>query len=228
MQSNKTGKIWRTVAIIFVGLTAAMNVLGGVGTTCAAFFTKKFPPMWSLLDYQWLYQAFVVVTVLIGLAGAWSVTKLLRGGKSAYRNALLVLIVGAVVNTIHVFASISLRGKATPADVVLYLNLLTLVLMAVIGLPGIRENVDFTKGGGKTDRTTTGGLAAIMTGGLILSTLMWASPTHTYQGDNWVMLLATPIILGGGILVAAGLGALVSTFIKLSRETEIQTGEQQA
>jgi hypothetical protein len=227
MQSDKMGKVLRTVAVIFVGLTAAMNVLGGVGTTCAAFFTKKFPPMWKLLDYQWLYQAFVIVTVLVGLAGAWSLVKLLRGGKSVYRNALIVLIVGAVVNIIHVIASMQLRGTATPANVVMGLNLLTLVLMLVIGLPGMRERVDFTQGGGKADRITTAGLASIMAGGLILSMLMWASPSHTYQGENWVMTLLAPIVLSGGVLVAAGLGALVSTVVGLYRETEIQPGKQQ-
>jgi hypothetical protein len=184
--------------------------------------------MWKLLDYQWLYQAFVIVTVLVGLAGAWSLVKLLRGGKSVYRNALIVLIVGAVVNVIHVIASTQLRGTATPANVVMGLNLLTLVLMLVIGLPGMRERVDFTKGGGKADRTTTAGLASIMAGGLILSMLMWASPSHTYQGENWVMTLLAPIVLSGGVLVAAGLGALVSTVVGLYRETEIQPGKQQA
>ena len=55
--NDRKGKALRTIAIIFMGLTAAMNVLGGAGTVCAAFLTKQFPPMWVFMDYQLLYQA---------------------------------------------------------------------------------------------------------------------------------------------------------------------------
>lgn len=39
--NNLLGKILRITAIIFLGLSSLMNVLGGVGTTCAAFFLPK-------------------------------------------------------------------------------------------------------------------------------------------------------------------------------------------
>ena len=61
----------RIAAIVLVGLTAAMNLLGGVGTTCAAFssnvgYRLAFK---ELMDYRWIYQILVVTTILIGIAG---------------------------------------------------------------------------------------------------------------------------------------------------------------
>ena len=35
--NDKTSKVLRATVIIFMGLTAAMNLLGGAGTICAAF-----------------------------------------------------------------------------------------------------------------------------------------------------------------------------------------------
>ena len=69
MTRDKTGNTLRTIAIVGMGLTATMNIVGGIGTVCAAFLTKDFPPMWSLLEYQWLYQVLMIVTILLGLGG---------------------------------------------------------------------------------------------------------------------------------------------------------------
>ncbi len=222
MKPTVLGKILRTVAVIMVGLTAAMNTLGGVGTTCAAFFTKKYPPMWALLDYQWLYQTFVVVTTLIGLAGAWTTFKLIRGGKTAYRNAVIVLVIGVVVNTIHVIASISLRGKATPGDVVLGLNVITLLFMLFLKLPRFRDQVPFEEEAGKSERSAAAGLTAIVAGVLILTSRWWAGPTHTFQGDNWVDLLIAPLYLGGGVLLMAGFAKLLRLAMELwQQQTQV-------
>src|SRR5574340_778018 len=37
LDMTKTGKILRILAIILFGLTTAMNLLGGIGTSCVAF-----------------------------------------------------------------------------------------------------------------------------------------------------------------------------------------------
>jgi len=81
--NDKTGKTLRIIAIIFMGLAAAMNLLGGIGTVCAAFLTKQFPPMWALLDYQWLYQVLMIVTIIIGIAGVWGTIILTKGKENA-------------------------------------------------------------------------------------------------------------------------------------------------
>jgi len=68
---QSSGKGLRIFAIVFMGMTAAMNILGGIGTVCAAFLTKDFPPMWVFYDYQWQYQVLMITTILIGIAGTW-------------------------------------------------------------------------------------------------------------------------------------------------------------
>lgn len=224
MQTTQSGgKAWRVIAIILVGMTAAMNLLGGIGTTCAAFFTKQYPPMWSLFDYRWLYQAFVVLTALVGLAGIWTLVKLIRGGEKAYRDALIVLGIGAVINIIHVIASISLRGKATPADVVMGINLVTLLVVIYLGTPGMRAKVGFDRAAGASEKAAAGGMAAIVSGLITLTTPLWAGPTHMFDGVNWVNLLIAPLMLAGGALLA--IGALA--FLRLRRrEMEARTQSQ--
>lgn len=215
MQTNKTGKTFRIAAIILVGLTAAMNLLGGIGTTCAAFFTKEYPPMWSLYKFQWLYQAFVVIGILVGLAGIWTVIKLVRGGKTALRDTLIVLAVGAVINTIHVIASLSLRGAAAPANVVMGLNVLTLLFMLYLGTPGMRQKVRFDQEADRSERTAASGMAAIIVGLVVVTTPIWAGPTHMFEGQNWVDVLLAPLYFTGAALVLIGVNRLVRLAVEL-------------
>lgn len=231
MQTDKTGKTFRLVAIILVGLTAAMNLLGGIGTSCAAFFTKDYPPMWALYKYQWLYQAFVVIGVLVGLAGIWTVIKLVRGGKTAFRDTLIVLAIGAVVNIIHVFASTALRGKAAPANVVMGLNVLTLLLMLYLGTPGMRKKVRFDQPSDHDETTAASGMAAIITGLVVVTTPVWAGPTHIFEGQNWVNVLLVPLFGVGGALLMFGvvrLARLAATSRKMPVDQPIQAKSSSA
>jgi len=218
MKSDRLGKILRTAAIILVGLTAAMNILGGVGTTCAAFLTKQYPPMWALMDYRWLYQLFVIVTVAIGLVGVWTTIGLARGRKNAYRDALIVLAAGTLVGAVHMIASLALRGKAVPANVKLYLNALTLLYALILRLPGLRKRVTFSEQSDGADRATAAGMAAIVSGITVLSVFYWAGPSHTHSGDNWVYVLQTPIYLAGGLLLVAGLAQLARAVLEAYRQ----------
>ena len=207
--NERRAKALRTAAIIFMGLTAAMNLLGGIGTVCAAFYTKKYPPMWKLLDYQWLYQTLMIVTIAIGILCAWSTMTLVHGKKHAYRNAVILLLIGSIVAGIQVYASLALRGKAVPANIKLYANVATLVLFLLLRLPAIRDWIDFAKPGDGTDRATTGGLAAFMIGCVVLSTESWVGSSHIFQGDNWVHVLQGTLTVGGTILILGGLAQLL-------------------
>src|SRR5512136_173697 len=83
IMKNIFGKILRVLAIIFMAMTTFMNLMGGIGTSCAAFFTKNYPSFSALMepvDYRWLYQLFVVVTVAVGIAGIVIIIGLIRGG----------------------------------------------------------------------------------------------------------------------------------------------------
>ncbi len=207
--NDKRAKALYTAAIVFMGLTAAMNLLGGAGTVCAAFFTREYPPMWKLLDYQWLYQTLMIVTIVIGLFCVWSTITLLRGKKQAYRNAVILLFIGSIVAGIQVYASLSLRGKAVPANVKLYTNVATLALFLLTKLPGIRDWIDFTKPGNGTDQATTGGLVAFVSGCIVLSIESWVGSSHVFQGNNWVHVLQGPLTIGGTILILGGLALLL-------------------
>ena len=204
---DKKGKALRTIAIIFMGLTAAMNVLGGAGTVCAAFLTRDFPPMWVFMDYQLLYQALMIITIAIGIVNIWSTVKLVRGGENVYRNALIILVVGSIVSGVQMFSSLAIRGKAVPANMKFYANLATLLVFLVLKLPGLRDQVDFSKGGG-ADRTTAGGTSAIVAGIVMLTTEYWVGSSHVFQGTNWVHVLQMPLLIGGTVLMLGGLALL--------------------
>ena len=208
---NTFGKIMRVLAIVFMAMTAAMNVMGGAGTSCAAFFTKNFPPYWILIKpvvYRWLYQSFVILTLAIGIAGIAVTIGLIRGAKHAYRNTMIVLMIGTLLNAVHYVSSLSIIGKAAPANVVFYINTLTLIFFLLLLIPGLRDKGNFTKGGKDADKTTGGGLAAMVAGAVILSTPMWVGATHVYMGTNWVDVLAVPIYFFGTLLFLGGLALL--------------------
>jgi len=204
---DKTGKTIRIVAIILFGMTAAMNLLGGIGTTCAAFSSNVGYRMAfkEIMDYRWLYQIFVVVTILIGLVGIWALIKLVRGGPKVYRDILIILVVGSIVAGVHYFTSMTLRGKAAPANVKFYINILTLIVFLLFKLPGIRQKVDFTSPGGKNETNAAGGIVAIMAGTLFLTVFHWAGPSHTFFQQNWTYVFYGPLVAVGTALILWGI-----------------------
>lgn len=218
------GRILRILAIIFMGLTAAVNLLAGAGTTCAAFFTEKYPSLMELFDYRWLYQAFVILTIAVGVAGIWATVELVRGKEKAYRNTLIVLVIGVVINGVHYYASSSLRGSAAPANMVFYINLITLILFLVVRLPGIRDHVKFTKSENSVDSNLAAGAAAIVSGIVTLTTINWVGSTHIYQGENWVNELIVPLVITGVGLLLLGVGILSGVVYKRYLQNTHQVG----
>ena len=218
--NDRTGKVLRTLGIIFFGLATLMNLLGGIGTSCAAFFTKQYPPYWALIkeDMQWLYQGLVITTVLVGLAGIWVTVQLVKGKKTAFRNALIVLVIGTILAGIQYYYSMQLFGKAAPANVKFFSNAFALILFLIYLIPGVREKVSFSKNNGSADKDTAGGLAAIVVGVILLTTLIWAGPSHTFQGENLVNLLQTPLYISGILFTGAGIALLMKVAIDVIRQ----------
>ena len=58
----------------------------------------------------------MITTIITGIFGIWSIIKLVKGGKSVYKIAVIILVVGTILGGTHYFASMSLRGSAAPAD----------------------------------------------------------------------------------------------------------------
>lgn len=213
--SKKSGRTLRMVAIVFMGLTAAMNLLGGIGTVCAAFLTKDYPPMWALIEYQWLYQTLMITTIMTGIAGAWATVRLVKGGQTAYRDALIILGVGTILAGIQFGASLALRGKAMPTNMKFYANAVTLIIFLVLSAPSLREQVDFSRPGDRSDKAAAGGMAAFVSGIVMLSVFYWAGPSHTYMGDNWIEVLDLPLAIGGTLLAICGGVALIWAVVRL-------------
>lgn len=218
MQKDVLGAILKIFAIVFLGLTAAMNLLGGTGTVCAAFLTENFPSMAVLLDYRWLYQPLMVLTILTGIIGGWATIRLVSGGEHARRNALIVLALGTALGAVHVIASLALRGSAVPANMKLYINAITLVIFLALLLPGLRERVRFEKREKPGGRIAAGGLAAIVSGAALLTTPLWAGPSHAHAGGNWIDLLGPHLLVGGWALFCGGAVALVIAALPAARQ----------
>ena len=218
--NDRTGKVLRTVGIIFFGLTTVMNLLGGIGTSCAAFFTEEYPSYSVLIEenLRWLYQGLVITTVLLAIVGIWVTVQLIKGQKNAYRNALIVLVIGTILAGIQYYYSLQLFGKAAPANMKFFSNVITLILFLIYLIPGIREKVNFSMNGGSADKDTAGGLAAIVAGVILLTTPIWAGPSHTYQGENWVILLETSLYISGILLTGGGVALLMRVVIDVIRQ----------
>ena len=207
---NKIGKIARIVAIILLGMTVAMNLLGGIGTSCAAFSNNVGYRMAfkELMDYRWLYQALVITTILIGLAGVRGLVKLVIGGPKVYRDALIILLIGCVLAGVHYYASMMLRGKAAPTNVKFFINIFTLVVFLVFKAPGIRNKVNFTSPGGKNETNSAVGVTAIVIGTIFLTVFQWAGPSHTFFQENWTYVFYAPLVIVGTALTLLGSGLI--------------------
>jgi hypothetical protein len=196
-------KIIRICAVVLMGLTVAFTLLGGIGSTCAAFLTENFAAMSPLLPYKWLYQLLVIVSVAIGLWGIRALAGLVKGKIWAYRETMLVLILGGLTALIQIIASRSLRGASMPTDVRFYTTLLTLFLFLILRIPGIWEKVNFYHQKGNTTDMASG-LAAISLGMMILTVHLWAGPSHTFDGFNYANVWSIPLTAAGWALTLLG------------------------
>jgi hypothetical protein len=207
--------IIRISAIVLMGLTVAFTLLGGIGSTCAAFLTENFASMSPLLHYKWLYQLLVIVSVAIGLWGIRALIGLVKGKVWAYRESLLVLIVGGVTALIQIMASRSLRGASMPTDVRLYVTLLTMIVFLILRLPGIWEKVNFTHQKGYSTGMA-GGLAAISLGIMVLTVQLWAGPSHTFDGFNFANAWSLPMTAAGLALTTFGAALMAKSTPQVS------------
>jgi hypothetical protein len=201
-------KIIRITAIVLMGLTVAFTLLGGIGSTCAAFLTENFASLGPLIPYKWLYQVLVIISVAAGLFGTRALIGLIKGKPQAYRDTLVVLIVGGASALIQMVASRTLRGASMPTDVRLYITTLTLVVFLLLRLPGVWHRVNFTHQMGNLSGTG-GGMTAISLGLAALTVHLWAGPSHTFNGLNYANIWNLPLTAAGWILAITGIALIV-------------------
>jgi hypothetical protein len=217
---TKTGKALRIVGILLMGLTTAFNLMGGIGTSCVALFAEKFESMAGLVDYKWLYQIFVLLTIAAAVYGIYALVALIKGKPGDYKATLIALGAAAVLAVIHIAASRALRGKSQPNDMRLYITLFTLAVFLLFRIPGIWSQIGFGRAGGNTTGTAAG-LAMFVAGAVLLTVQVWAGPTHTFGGINFADVWHVQLAIAGWTLVTGGLGTLL--WIVLWSKRSIQT-----
>lgn len=206
-------KFLRFIGIVLMALTGGFTLLGGIGTSCAAFNPTGFgESMAPLAPFQWLYILFVLTGIAIGVWGIRATVKLVKGAPDSYKMSMQTLIAGVVIGFIHIYASRALRGKSMPVDAVVYMTVLTLVVFLLLRIPSIWQGVNFTKGNTKSN-LPAGGAAAILLGLLTLTIQYTMGATHTWNGINYADVFNTSmttigiglLLLGAGIFVSAAM-----------------------
>jgi hypothetical protein len=204
-------KVLRGIAVTLMGIAVAITLLAGVGTTCVAFGAENYGSMAALVPYKPLYQALVVISLAVGIWGIPMTVSLVRGGEKAYRNALLVLLLGTISAGIQMGVSQSVRGASAPVNMRFFITLFTLAVFLLLRLPPLWHRVDFAQPmrGGSTGASA--GTALIVCGIITLTTPLWVGPTHVSPlGENWVSVLQTPLMVGGSGMLLAGLVLLLA------------------
>lgn len=205
-------KFLRFIGILFMSLTAAFTVLGGVGTSCAALFPTKWDSMAPLAPFQWLYILYVLVTTAIGVLGIRAVVMLVKGKPGGFKAAMTALILGVAVGVIHILTSRSLRGSSMPVDAVVYITVLTLVIFLIFRIPAIWKGVDYSKAPRKESKKS-GGAAAVIVGVLCLTIQFMMASTHTWTNVNYADAFHGAMTLIGSGLILAGTAFIISVLL---------------
>jgi hypothetical protein len=225
MSRNKWwAKALRIVGIVFMSLTAAFTLMGGAGTSCVALSPTGFGGKFSgIAPYQWLWIVFVVVGVAAGIMGVRAVVLLVKGTKNAWRYALIALLIGTVINAIHLLASRALRGGSMPVDGVLYMNVLTLVIFLIFRIPGIWQGVNYEKPAGEKKTGQQAAAIALVAAGLLSLTIQYMmAPTHTINGFNYADVWHAALTLLGIALILGGLIVAFYTKFAVSRREALE------
>ncbi len=205
-------KYLRFVGILFMGITAAVTLLGGIGTTCVALDATKYDSMKAIADYQWLYILYVLAGIALGVLGIRATIQLIKGRKNAERSSLITLFLGIVIGIIHMLTSRALRGSSMPVDGVVYITVLTLVIFLLFRLPKLRQ-LDLFQKEVTDDASAMGGLSAIVIGGLVLSVQMWAGSDHFISDINYADAFHNTMFIIGSIIELAGIGLITKSVL---------------
>ena len=220
-------KILRILAILFMSIAVALTLLGGIGSTCAAFLTENFASMSPLLPYRWLYQLLVVISVLAGVWGIRALIGLVKGKPWAFRETILVLVIGGASALIQIITSRTLRGSSMPTDVRLYATILALIVFLILRLPGVWEKVQFNRH--ENLKGAAGGLAMINLGLMALTVHLWAGPSHMLDGLNYANVWNLPMTVAGASLMFLGIAHTIKSFPKLPLiETKLISGQPES
>jgi len=207
--TSRSGKALRILAIILFGFASVVMLLGGIGTSCAAWAPQAFGSMAVLAQMQWLYITVSILTTALGVWGIYLTVALARGKGGSYRSALIMLLIGLVAAGAQMLASEALRGKSAPNNMRVYITLFTLVVLLLLRLPAVWKRMGFESGGGSGSAMAPTGAAMLVMGLVMLSVQYWAAAGHWIDGVNYADVWHTRMLIAGGLTTACGLALLV-------------------
>ncbi len=222
MRNKWWAKLLRIIGIVLMSLTAAFTLMGGAGTSCVALNPTGFGGKFAgIASFQWLWILFVLIGVAAGILGVRAVVLLIKGSKKAYRTAVFALLLGTVINAIHLFASRALRGASMPVDGVLYTNILTLLVFLFFRIPGIWKSVNFEKPAENKQVGRSAAAFSLMIVGVLTLTIQFLmAPTHTLDGINYANIWHVVMsIIGSGLILAGIFTAFSQHFSPISVKT---------
>ena len=216
-RKKRPSRILRGIALTLMSITVLLTIIGASGTVCLAFGAENYEGYEALVPFKWLYQIFVYVKFGIGFWGIYVIFTLFKGREKAYRNALIVLIVGVLVAAAQMTTSHLLKGSTMPVDVRFYVTLFTLLIFLLIKHPAIWSKVDFTWSRKGESKKVVAGVSMLLSGIITVTTPIWAVSSHiTPEGYNLVNVLAVPLFYGGASLIVLGIGTLILASAELS------------
>lgn len=198
--------------VIMMSMVAVFSLMSGIGTTCVAFAPDKWGDAFLVLvPYATTYQVITVITIIVGFLASIITYAFIRGDKWAYYAALSTILIGIISGGVHVYYSSTLRGSAVPANMRVIVDVIALIFLLVIRMPNIWNRIDLTKPMGKKKGSynTPTGTAFIITGLGLVTTPLYASPSHTIEGVNYVEYLLPELYIIGGIFLSLGIGLIV-------------------
>lgn len=218
MSSKSSGKWLRIVAYIFFGLATAFTLMGGAGTSCAAFdpVGNGFP---QLEQYKLIYQQFVITGLIAGVVELVALYLLIRGNRGSHGYAILSILASLLINQIHIVSSKVLGGVPQPVYMVFGLNLLALLILLVCLVPPIARYAKL-EDPARNKRDAAKGIAATMIAcGLgIITAPFWGGPSHTINGFNYANAWPVAINLIGFGLLIGGIVILVPPSLGIFRK----------
>jgi hypothetical protein len=212
---NKSVWIWRGALALLMGASTVMTILGAVGTACLAWNGNLYPPQafgW-IVPYMSTYQLLVYVSLAAGIALAVVTYALARGDKWFYIGALIFLVLAGGAAAYQMYLTSSLKkisfSAAAPTNIRFYITALTLLVLLIARIPSVWNKSGLgNRGNGKGNFTAPIGLVLLLTGFLLLTAPLWASPEHVVDGVNYVLVLAVPLVVNGAAMMLSGAGVL--------------------
>jgi len=224
---SRTGMVLRIVAIVLMGMATVFTLLGGVGTACVAWNAPMYGPGFAaFVPFMPVYQNFVYVGVFTALIGAIVVYALVKGDRWAYWGAVGTLIIGLAASALQMFYTSTLKGvsffQTPPTNMRFYITMLTLVFFLILLIPGIKERATMSgpwksKGSG----AMTGGVTAIVTGIIAMTTPFWAAESHTIDGNNLVYVFETPLMVFGLVVLLTGVALLAWAILGVTAQESV-------